>query len=434
MRIYRRLPTIESGIATKRRKLWLIAASTLASTFLGVSEPALAQVCTPVANGGTLTAGAPSTTATGTFDTNINFGGITTPPPPPFPPVTLTLTLAPGVIDNSPGGNAVNVANTGGPSTSPGVAVTITADGATITNTTNTGGMVQSGLRIQSSGDAVINATNTTIDVNGTGGGNNAIWAISYGQVSPVQGASVTWTGPSITSMGANSTGIQADNRGVGNASIDASGNISGKVGTASGFTFLGLDAVAGDTTGSGLGGPGNASAIYRSGTINVQGAGAAGIFAAAETGSATIQTLPGTTIMVSQEFSTDTLQPGVDAFSTNGNTTDTVASTIQIDGSPTVPTTNYKSNPTGIRASSDESGDASVVYTGPRITVRGGGGLGIVALSGSPDNTTKSGNVTVNASGSGPIVADGSNADGILADSGLYAMYLVRGDVRPPR
>jgi hypothetical protein len=43
MRIYRRLPTIQSGIATKRRKLWLIAASTLASAFLGVSEPALAQ-------------------------------------------------------------------------------------------------------------------------------------------------------------------------------------------------------------------------------------------------------------------------------------------------------------------------------------------------------------------------------------------------------
>src|SRR5262249_23351417 len=43
MRIYRRLPTIQSGIAAKRRKLWLIAASTLASAFLGVSEPALAQ-------------------------------------------------------------------------------------------------------------------------------------------------------------------------------------------------------------------------------------------------------------------------------------------------------------------------------------------------------------------------------------------------------
>ena len=43
MRIYRRLPIIQSGIAARCRKLWLIAASTLASAFLGVSEPALAQ-------------------------------------------------------------------------------------------------------------------------------------------------------------------------------------------------------------------------------------------------------------------------------------------------------------------------------------------------------------------------------------------------------
>ena len=58
----------------------------------------------------------------------------------------------------------------------------------------------------------------------------------------------VTWSGGHITSSGANSTGIQADNRGNGNASIDASGDISGRVGSSSGFTFLGLDAVAGDT------------------------------------------------------------------------------------------------------------------------------------------------------------------------------------------
>ena len=51
MRIYRRLPTIQSGIAAKRRKLWLIAASTLASAFLGVSEPALAQTFGPGSSG-----------------------------------------------------------------------------------------------------------------------------------------------------------------------------------------------------------------------------------------------------------------------------------------------------------------------------------------------------------------------------------------------
>ena len=57
------------------------------------------------------------------------------------------------------------------------------------------------------------------------------------------------------------------------------------------------------------------------------------------------------------------------------------------------------------------------MTYSGPGITVHGGGGLGIVAVTGSSGATTGSGSATVNASG--PIVADGSNAVGILADSG---------------
>ncbi len=60
------------------------------------------------------------------------------------------------------------------------------------------------------------------------------------------------------------------------------------------------------------------------------------------------------------------------------------------------------------------------MTYTGPGITVHGGGGLGIVAVIGSSENaSTASGSASVIASGSGPIVADGSNAVGILADSG---------------
>ena len=253
----------------------------------------------------------------------------------------------------------------------------------------------------------------------------DAILAIIEGDnpaIAP-KNVTVTWTGQHLTSSGANSTGIQADNRGFGNASIDASGNISGSVGASGGFTFLGLDAVAGDDDPAVLGGfrdimgvavrgvAGDASVIYRSGTIDVQGNFASGIFASADEGSAAITTLAGTSIIVSQQFSTDTLQPGVDAFSTSGTATATVASTILINGSPTVPTTNYKSNPTGIRATSDLGTAASVTYSGPGITVHGGGGLGIVAVTGN-------GSATVNASG-GPIIADGSNAIGILADSG---------------
>ena len=266
----------------------------------------------------------------------------------------------------------------------------------------------------------------------GTGPSDNAIFAITYGDSTVARVIYDAGATAGITSSGANSTGIQADNRGTGDVSIDASGNISGHLGTPSGFTFLGLDAVAGDTTGSGLGGAGNAFVIYRSGTINVQGNGAAGIFATANVGSATIETLTGTSIIVSQEFPSDAPQPGVDAFSTNGNATDTVASTILINGNPAVPTTNYKSNPTGIRASTDLSGSASVTYTGPGITVHGGGGLGIVAVAGSENASAASGSATVNATGSGPIVADGSNAVGILADSGTIRNINSSGG-RPP-
>ena len=109
------------------------------------------------------------------------------------------------------------------------------------------------------------------------------------------------------------------------------------------------------------------------------------------------------------------------------------MASTILINGNPAVPTTNYKSNPTGIRASSDLSGDASVTYTGPGITVHGGGGLGIVAVAGSSGSGSASGSATVDASGAtGPIIADGSNAVGILADSGFIRNVFSSGGRAP--
>ena len=66
---------------------------------------------------------------------------------------------------------------------------------------------------------------------------------------------------------------------------------------------------------------------IYRSGTINLVGASFdAGIFATAP-GSATVTTLSGTSITVSQEFSTDTAQGGIEAFASRGATT--VTSTL---------------------------------------------------------------------------------------------------------
>ena len=414
--------------AKYRCALIVVGATALVPWSLVISQPALAldecgalvlssATCTPALN--------PYGAGIG-YDTNNGLGGT---------PITLTLQSGVNVVIPAGApviGGAVNAANTTAPTTPNSADISIIANGVTIDNSANSGTSDNTGLRIQSSGAATITATNSNIDVLGTAS-DDAILAIIEGDNPPSapKDVTVTWTGQHLTSSGQNSTGIQADNRGFGNASIDASGNISGSVGASDGFTFLGLDAVAGDDTPTVLGGfrdimgvavrgvTGDASVIYRSGTIDVQGNFASGIFASADEGSATIATLAGTTIIVSQQFSTDTLQPGIDAFSTSGAATDTVASTILINGNAAVPTTNYKSNPTGIRATSDLGGPASVTYNGPGITVHGGGGLGIVAVSGSENASAASGSATVNAAGSGPIVADGSNAIGILADSG---------------
>jgi autotransporter family porin len=408
--------------AVRSRLLTLVALAAIIVTlaFDAQLSPALAQ-CTGPASATVCTSGGNFYTSGINVDTNNGLGG--TP---------IGLTLQPGVSVIIPAGSSVldsvNTANTTG-TTSGSADITINADGVTINNAASSAspsGTERTGLRIQSSGNATITATNTSITLGPTpSASTNGIWAIAMPNApQTAHTASVLWIGGSISAFGQNSTGIQAENRGAGDARIDASGNITGSVGSAGGFTFLGLDATAADSTSATvLGGlrditgvpaagvVGNASIIYRSGTINVLGNFSAGIFASADAGSATITTLGGTSITVGQQFSTDTLQPGIDAFSDSGTATVTSASSILINGSPAVPATNYKSNPTGIRATSNLGTAASVTYTGPGITVHGGAGLGIVAVTGN-------GSATVSASG-GPITADGSNAVGILADSG---------------
>ena len=117
---------------------------------------------------------------------------------------------------------------------------------------------------------------------------NDAILAIVEGNnpASAPANATVIYAGPGLTSSGANSTVIQADNRGFGNASIDASGNLSGFVGTPGGQFMFGLDAVAGDDQDTGIAGAGDATVHYRAGTINVSGFFAVGIYASAGNGS----------------------------------------------------------------------------------------------------------------------------------------------------
>ena len=154
------------------------------------------------------------------YATGINVGTNNTP---------IAVTLQSGVNvtipAGSPGVNAVNAANTTGP-TATSAPVTITADGVTINNNNNPTGSNQTGLRIQSSGDATITASNSTINLSGTAS-DFALYAIVLDGGAP-HNASVNLTqGTVVTFSGIEAGAIQADNRGNGNATIVASGAIT---------------------------------------------------------------------------------------------------------------------------------------------------------------------------------------------------------------
>ena len=131
-------------------------------------------------------------------------------------PINLTLQSGVNVTipAGSPGVNAVNAANTTGP-TATSAPVTITADGVTINNNNNPTGNNQTGLRIQSSGDATITATNSTINLSGTAS-DFALYAIVLDGGAP-HNASVNLTQGTVATFSGNEAGaIQADNRGNG--------------------------------------------------------------------------------------------------------------------------------------------------------------------------------------------------------------------------
>jgi hypothetical protein len=206
-----------------------------------------------------------------------------------------------------PGVNAVNAANWVSP-TLNSADISIAANGGAnpviINNVAFPGSSNVTGLRIQSSGAAIINATNTTIDVAGT----DSTWAIlAFAQpqtnnVGPPLDASVNWSGPHLTSTtGVEGGGIQVDNRGNGNAIVVASGDINVVAGAGVGPTQYGLLAHAGDSTFTGVSGAGSASVTYNSGTLNVSAIRPRGILAWVDgNGSATATTLAGTVINVS--------------------------------------------------------------------------------------------------------------------------------------
>src|SRR5262249_2831725 len=248
----------------------------------------------------------------------------------------------------------------------------LTANDALI-NHLITNGPNQSALRVQASGDATINATNTTINVTGTDS-TNAVWAIVFSSVAG-RVASVNYVGPAngpgITATGgANSTLIQAcgnDGCGLGssadaNDKTVAAGDLKG-IGPSGpvGFGIGGLFAVAG--------GNGDASVVYSRGTIDVSGFFANGIFASGN--SATVTTDLGTNIIV-RNTAGQQAKPGIAVDVGGGALIVNSASTIQMLG-PADASPFFRNNGFGIRASSFAGGPISVNYTGPGITTEGG-------------------------------------------------------------
>jgi hypothetical protein len=222
----------------------------------------------------------------------------------------------------------------------------------------------------------------------------------------------VGYTGPGINvSGGANSTAIQAENRGNGNASIasaispsqGAAGDFTVVKPTDPGFFVFGLLAksVGGD-----------ASVHYSSGTIDVRGGVPVGIQASSQgNASATVITDAGTHINVSStQFGGEAVLVLSSGTAASGRAlTANVASTIISSGPASIDPNNF---PNGIFAWSRGDAPILVNYTGLGITTNGGNGSGIFALS-------SGGTITINSSG--PInTTDGSNAIGIFADSAV--------------
>jgi hypothetical protein len=148
---------VPSSISVKRRKSWLLAASALASSSVGISGPALAADECGSLNGGS--------SVTCTSAGNFYPSGITYGQPLPLP-LNVTLNSDVHVILSGPGiGVALNNFGGGGP-------VLLSGNGATIDVTqvpTSSGG--NRGLYVET---AVNNATITAsgkIDVAGEGGG-----------------------------------------------------------------------------------------------------------------------------------------------------------------------------------------------------------------------------------------------------------------------
>ena len=346
---------------------------------MGISEPALAQACGPLA-----------VIVTCTSAGNNYPGGISYLQTTPATDLHVNLNSDVNVTFSGAQLGAVIVDNRGGKAE-------LTANGAAITaNVPGVNGLVAT--TDNGSGNAIITASGP-IQVVG-----NGIVAIARGDL-----ASVTYNGPGVTSSGSSATVIQAVNNGAGDAFIEARGNLKGDV-VGSGIPngISGLFATAEDGR--------NATVLFHSGTITAEGFFANGIFAAGgPVGSATVTTDPGTTIIVQIVNPGDKLKPGIAAETSgsaaaNNSVTVVAQSAINILGAAAADP-NLRNDGLGIRAFSFADAPISVSLLSPgSITTEGGNGIGIAAAS-------VGGSVAVNSSG--PITTTNSGAFGILADSG---------------
>ena len=387
MGIFTRLLEKLYRVAAKYRCASIVVGAAALMLSLGVSEPALAQACGPLAV---------SVTCTSAFN---NYpGGISYLQTTPATDLHVNLNSDVNVTFSGAQLGAVIVDNRGGKAE-------LTANGAAITaNVPGVNGLVAT--TDNGSGNAIITASGP-IQVVG-----NGIVAIARGDL-----ASVTYNGPGVTSSGSSATVIQAVNNGAGDAFIEARGNLRGDV-VGSGIPngISGLFATAEDGR--------NATVLFHSGTITAEGFFANGIYAeGGPDGSATVITDPGTTIIVQIVNPGDKLKPGIAAETSgsaaaNDSVTVDVQSTIQMLG-PAAFDPRLRNDGIGIRASSFVDAPIFVDLHGPgSILTEGAGGDGIAAFSTGTD--ASSGNINVSTSGTtNTIKTFGPDAFGINVDSG---------------
>ena len=338
------LETLYRVVAKDRGTSIVAGAAALATSFVGVSDQALAaNECGALDAVGSVTCtstpGIPPGTVGNPYPDGISYLQTTL-----ATDLHVNLDSDVNVIFSGAQLGAVIVDNRGGNAE-------LTANGAAITaNVPGVNGLVAT--TDNGSGNAIITASGP-IQVVG-----NGIVAIARGDL-----ASVTYNGPGVTSSGSSATVIQAVNTGAGDAFIEARGNLRGDV-VGSGIPngISGLFAQGGR----------NATVLFHSGTITAEGFFANGIFASGgPVGSATVTTDPDTTIIVQIVNPGDKLKPGIAAETSgsaaaNNSVTVVAQSAINILGAAAADP-NLRNDGLGIRAFSFADAPISVSLIEPR-------------------------------------------------------------------